>query len=200
MIYKIKTITDYEQLEECPLFYVNNFNWGGEYRPKTHGQLAFVKNEGFLLNMTCEESDPVCTYFNMNDPVYLDSAMEAFFMFHTDSDNYINFEVNSAGAMIARFGASRNDRTSLTPEEMAACNCTATVREHTWSVELFIPLSIIGKYFNIASFAPKDKIRCNFYKIAEGSVDTHFASYTPIHYPEPNFHLTQFFADGVIED
>ena len=41
---------------------------------------------------------------------------------------------------------------------------------------------------------------CNFYKIAQTPEIEHYASWSPIDNPTPNFHLPVFFAKAQIEE
>ncbi len=67
-----------EMLEQRPVFKVDQYNWGGEYRPAVYGQLAILRNQAFFLRMTCEEKPPVCVTTSRGGPVWEDSAMEFF--------------------------------------------------------------------------------------------------------------------------
>lgn len=198
--YIIKKISSREDLVSCPLFEVAQFNWGGYYRPHTYGQFAFLDGEGFLLHMTCEESNPVCHYHHNFEPVWMDSAMEGFFCFDCQNDNYINLEINSAGALVASFGSGKTGRINLTETDIRTLDFRAVKNTDTWCIDVFIPLSLIETYFHISSYQSGDCIPLNFFKLAEGTESTHFASFAPIDSPEPNFHLSQFFAQGIIED
>lgn len=80
---KVETIRSREELEEVTPFQVDNLLWGTKKIPKTYGYLGFVPNDGFYLKMICEEADPLRTYTKDQDPVYQDSAMEAFFLFES---------------------------------------------------------------------------------------------------------------------
>lgn len=100
MEYHIKTISDKSEIASCPQFKVDKYNWGGDYRPETSGALAFIPGTGFYVKMTCMEKDPVRVYTQPNDPVHLDSTMEAFFQFYPEEfpQMYLNFEANSNGS------------------------------------------------------------------------------------------------------
>lgn len=200
MEYFIKIISDRQELASCPKFYVNRYNWGGGYRPSCCGSFAYADTEkkGFYLQMTCEEANPVCRYHKDFEPVWMDSAMEGFFAFDNTSNNYINLEINSAGAIVASFGSGKTGRRDLSKDEVAALECQAHKSDTAWSIELFIPIAIVQKYFGKSSYQAGDIIRLNFFKLAEGNQNTHFASFAPIRSPEPNFHLPEFFADGKI--
>ena len=53
--------------------------WGTERIPKTYGYIGFAKGEGLYLKLVCLEKDPFRIYKEDQDPVYKDSAVEAFF-------------------------------------------------------------------------------------------------------------------------
>ena len=80
----VEVIGSKKELENVKPFYVEHLLWGTKFVPKTYGYLGFVLNEGFCLEMVCEEKEPLRTYENVLDPVYRDSAMEAFFQFEPE--------------------------------------------------------------------------------------------------------------------
>ncbi|SCP99976.1 carbohydrate-binding family 9-like protein [Anaerobium acetethylicum] len=198
MKYLIKSLESSDQISECPAFHVDHFNWGGSYRPASSGQLGFIRDQGFFLHMSCQENDPVCIYHHDSDPVYLDSAMEFFFSFESENSSYMNLEFNSAGALLGQFGSSRSDRVSLKSDELKMITRTCFQNADHWSVDLFIPVSLLQIYYPSVTISEGTRLKLNFYKIAEGEKNTHFASYSPIQSDAPNFHLPEFFADAAI--
>ena len=105
---KIKIIRNAAELESLTPFQVDHLLWGTKSIPKTYGYIGFVPCDGFYLRMICEESDPLCVYTRDMEPVYRDSAMEAFFQFEARIGRlqaiYLNFESNSGGALLAGYG------------------------------------------------------------------------------------------------
>ena len=200
MTYDVLTLTTPETLSRCPVFSVDQFNWGGDYRPVTSGRLGFLPGQGFLLEMVCQEEDPCRSHTRDGDPVYLDSAMEAFFCFSPEEENpcYLNFEMNANGAMLACHGRNRRERTPFAGALKEGLSCRAQVREHAWSIRLMIPLSLITGVYPGLSLHTDSMFTCNFYKIKESEGRTHFASFAPIQAPEPNFHLPEYFAQARI--
>jgi hypothetical protein len=201
MSYRIHTIQSKSELADCPVFYVDKYNWGGEYRPITYGKMAYLKETGFVLQMTCEETDPLRTYLKNEDPVFLDSAMEAFIEFapETMKGTYVNIEMNANGAMLNRYGQVPPGRKVFTEFTDAACTCKAHIDENSWTVEADISLQYIKDLFHRDSFQSGDKIRCNFYKLCASDIpQKHYGSYTVIDNPTWNFHLPEYFADAVI--
>lgn len=200
MTYEVHTIKSSEELSLCPAFSVDQFNWGGHYRPVTSGRLGFLMDTGLLLEMECQESDPCRTYFHDNDPVYLDSAMEAFFCFAPLEKEpcYLNFEMNANGAMLACYGRTRQDRAPLSAICREPLVCRAQADEHAWSIRLTLPLPMLRTVYPELVLDIGSIFTCNFYKIKESEGRTHFASFAPIQAPEPNFHLPEYFAQAQI--
>lgn len=194
--YDLYTIHAAEELSRCPAFYVDRFNWSGDYRPVTSGRLGYLPDAGFLLEMTCMETDPCRVYRQDGDPVYLDSAMEAFFCFAPEEETpcYLNFEMNANGAMLACYGRSRRDRTPITGTLRQGLLCQAAIEDHSWNIRLSLPLSLLSSLYPGIRLEDGSTFTCNFYKIKESEGLTHFASFAPISAPEPNFHLPEYFA------
>lgn len=203
MLYNVKIIHDDKELSNCPLFFIDKYNWGGEYRPKAFGRLAYLDGYGFLLELTCEESNPYRTYTCFQDPVYKDSAMEAFFDFDPEGGKgkYVNFEMNSNGAMLNHFGSLRPDRADISRFTAHRAECHAVINDDSWSITLAIPNEYISELFGKGGFECGDIIRCNFYKICESSnapCPEHYGSYAEIKTEKPDFHRPEFFAEAVL--
>jgi len=179
MEYKVQQIKEEKEIDQCDTFYMDQYNWGGSYRPKSYGKMGFVKNEiqeGFLIKMNCEESDPTRIYHNANDPVYLDSAMEAFLCFGSKDSNgvqkpcYMNFEMNANGAMLASMGCDRVNRVNLSEDIRRQIQCTPKVTENNWELTLWIPVTVIYSLYGIKDthlFSILDTgstFTCNFFK------------------------------------
>lgn len=201
MMYPVYSIKETAQLISCPQFSIDQFNWGGDYRPVSRGRLGFLASRGFLLEMECEESNPCRVYTVDGDPVYLDSAMEAFFCFRPSEKNpcYLNFEMNANGAMLACCGTDRQHRIPFSPEIRSGLVCRAYTAENCWKIRLMIPLSLLESVYPGLVLQAGSTFTCNFYKIKESEGLTHFASFAPIPTKEPNFHLPEYFAKARIE-
>ena len=103
----IKIIDEKEQFAQCETFEITHLLWGTKAIPKTYGKIACWKEHGFLVEMTCEEADPLRTYIKMNDPVSQDSGMEAFLGFWSEQTPlYVNVEMNANGATLIQSGTS----------------------------------------------------------------------------------------------
>lgn len=201
MTYDVLTIQSPDTLSQCPVFMVEQFNWGGSYRPVTSGRLGYIPETGFILEMECQEKEPFRSFQNDNDPVYLDSAMEAFFCFAPDEAKpcYMNFEMNANGAMLACYGRERENRTSIPEELRKGLVCDAQIGEDSWRIRLTLPLSLITAIYPNLILNTGSSFTCNFYKIKESEGQTHFASFAPIPIPKPDFHRPEYFAHAQIQ-
>jgi len=181
------------------MFFVDQLLWGTKECPKTYGHIRFVPEEGFYLKMICEEQNPRSVYKNNLDPVYKDSAMEAFFLFpQKHSRIYINLEFNSNGALLAQYGENRSDRQSFTEEMCKKIDCRAQKGEKCWIAELKLPLDVIEEICDPLPIQVGSRFYCNFYKISETKEIEHYAAYSPIKTEKPDFHRPEYFAEVVI--
>lgn len=197
MIYHVHIINNIEELDRCELFHIDHYQWVEKYQPKAFGRMGLLRDFGLVISMTAMESDPLTTYTEVDDPVYRDSALEAFFNFTPlrEIPYYMNFEMNSDGAMLNAIGTV-GDRKSVSVPWRGNCKVSRTA--DSWSVLLKVPMEIICKMFDIEPFKVGDRFTCNFYKICENSELEHYASYAPVISEKPNFHLPQFFETAII--
>lgn len=104
-------------------FEVSHFLWGTKFAPPVTGRIGYVTGDGFYVEMTCLESDPLRHQNGFQAPVYLDNAMEAFFHFpfpgsrKNEPSPYINLDFNANGSLLAQCGGSRAGRTPLSETE-----------------------------------------------------------------------------------
>ncbi len=161
--------------------------------------MALLEDYGLAISMTALEREPLRRYTQNDDPVYKDSALEAFLDFAPEQPQtgYLNFEMNSYGALLGEFGTGRNRKAVKECTSWRAC-CEALIEETQWSVLLRIPMELICDLYGRAPLKQGDTFTCNFFKICEDASAEHYASYAPIVSPVPNFHLPEFFDRAII--
>ncbi len=182
----------------APRAEIDCYKWEADYAPHACAQLVWVEDSGLALRMTCDEADPTAVYKSYGDPVYRDSCME-FFLSADGGEHYINFEMNSAGALLSEFGTKDFPRTPIssfvTPPVPHA---EVSPESGSWSVELFIPTSLIEALFG-QSIGPGSTLLGNFYKCGDDTPKPHFGMWNEIDSATPCFHLPEFFAPLKIE-
>lgn len=202
MTYQVKRISGKEEIETCEPFAINQYMWNSKQEPKTYGWLGYLEGEGLYVKMLCEEKEPKRECKNHKDMVCKDSAMEIFFAFTEEGENltndsmYLNFEINANGAMYAKYGKGRKNRTFLTDEQYEMTGCKANIEEDRWSVEVLFPESFLREVCDFDAIKAGKIFYCNFYKIAEAEEIEHYGSFSPIESETPNFHLPIFFAEA----
>ena len=176
------------------------FPWGGDYRPPAFASLA-CSPQGLLLSLWCQEKNPQVRYTQPNDPVYLDSCLEAFLACYPGRREYLNFEMNANGALLLEFGPERANRRRLAPGDFPGCYPAVTPfpAEEGWGVRLAVSHRFLSQVYGEGKPPAPDSIRGNFYKC--GSQPEHYACWGPIEAPAPDFHRPEFFQwlDGLWE-
>lgn len=200
---EVKIIDGAEKLMELEPYQVEYLLWGTKEIPKTYVYLGFVPGDGLYLKMVCEEKNPLRTYVNDQDPVYRDSAMEAFLQFETGrergtQETYLNFEVNANGALLVAYGTGRTYRTYFGKDEMKLFQNKAQVLEDRWIADVRVPVSVLEKVYGPLHLGDGSVFYCNFYKISETQEIEHYASYFPIKTEIPSFHLPEYFGEAMI--
>lgn len=199
---KVEIIKSEAELESVTPFHVDKLLWGTKSIPETYGYLGFVPEDAFYLKMICREREPLRTCMHDMEPVYRDSAMEAFFQFEANINRlqaiYLNFETNSGGALLAGYGKERIYRSYFSKESCQEFRSTAKVEEEQWTWSIRIPVSVLEEVYGPLHLEEGSTFTCNFYKISETKEIEHYASYAPILSEVPSFHLTEFFETAVI--
>ncbi len=204
MAYQVKRINKKEEIESCDQFAIEQYYWDSKQEPKAHGWMGYLENQGFFVKMVCEEKNPRREHTEHRKRVCDDSGMEIFFAFTEENEDlsndsmYINFEMNANGALYAKYGKGRKNRTFITEEVCEMCQTKGCVEEDTWSVEILIPESFLEEICDFERIKAGKMFYFNFYKISETKEIEHFGSCYPINSPTPNFHLPVCFGKAVI--
>ena len=198
---EVRILDNPGQLESAPPFRITHLLWGTQSIPETYGYIGLIPGDGFYLKMVCMEADPLRTYTEDQSPVCMDSTVEAFFNFTPENGGepdspapvYVNFEINSNGALLAESGTGRRGRTPLPENEMKKIRRRAQIEEDRWSISLYIPLTVLESIYGPLSLEKGSRFTCNFYKICETAGKEHYASWSPVLTEEPDFHCPEYF-------
>lgn len=198
MVYEIRQIAGKAQIEQCHSFEISNFQWRSIYRPRAQGCVGYIENKGFLVWLACEEVHPKADCVRNFDPIYKDSALDAFFQFDLENNNYFSFEFNARGACIASYGHTRHLRIPFSPDHITDLNIRPKVTPYGWQILFFIPESTIFFFQPRSRWKKTRHIYCNFYKTSEHPDIEHYGSFAPVDLPRPNFHQTGSFVKASI--
>ncbi len=185
--------------DTVPVAEVSHFLWLEGYAPKTTVQLVFVEGYGFVLRMTCAESNPKAVYHTYMDPVYTDSCME-FFADWTGDGRYINMEMNANGALLSCIGADRHARTPIRDICGEIFPVTAAVENASWSVTSQIPLPLLSAILSTPVEIPHGfAFRANFYKCGDETAIPHYGMWNPVGTESPDFHRPEYFGTLIVD-
>jgi hypothetical protein len=128
----------------------------------------------------------------INGPVWKDSAVEFFFSPNSEFPlNFFNLEVNCGGTPLLEYNPNPRIGPKPVPEDIKKIEIGHSLPKIvdpeisgplTWTVEYRIPRPKKGVIW-----------KANFYKIAEITSNPHYATWSPINHPKPQFHLPQYF-------
>ena len=139
-----------------------------------------------------------------NGRVWDDSCVEFFFTPGPDvARGYFNFEANCKGVYLFQYHTDEGDNYGFVDDE----DCKEIIISHSlskdveeelinpesWTLEYRIPISVLGKYMEVDTPGPETIWRANFYKCADKSSHPHWLTWAHVKYPEPKFHLPEFF-------
>ena len=201
--YKIYTYAKMpEDWADVPRALIDQYAWSKEYMPLAYGQLIMIPSFGFVLRMTCKETNPRAVYEEHNQPVYTDSCLEFFAIFDHESGRYINMEMNAKGTLLSFCGVGRENRTpliNLTGGKLPTVTPFATDEE--WGVVAEIPFSILDAVYGIRAeqFVPGYAFRGNFYKCGDETAVAHYGSWSRVGTKNPDFHRPEYFGALIID-
>ena len=138
-----------------------------------------------------------------NRPMCPDSCVECFILC-ADGRNYVNFESNPLGTLLAARRIDRPSKTALTNEELGRVRRRGNYagrppfelrseRGSRWWLELEIPFELLG-------FAETPvAVQLNAYKCGDSTDSPHYLSLFPIDTERPDFHRPMCFATLALE-
>ena len=144
-----------ETNEKTAVLPIACYPWGGTYRPAAWAQCG-LDGESLHLLLWCQEDNrDKPRYLHDNEPVYTDSCLEAFLACYPQrSEEYVNFEVNRAGAMLMQRGTGRADRVFLTASAFPGVpfpKAEAFEHETGWGVRICVPLRFLQTLYGADS-------------------------------------------------
>jgi len=169
------------------------------YHPDVRFSMAHSSDAVFIKYFVKEKTIRAVNN-TLNSPVYNDSCVE-FFIGFDDSPAYYNFEFNCIGTHLIGYGEDKTNRNLLPPAISQQIKYKAVLTNDQnqetigWELTLLIPVTAFY-YHNIQSLTGQHGV-ANFYKCGDELPEPHFVTWSNIHWPQPNFHLRQFF--GTIE-
>ena len=195
------TTADTVDWNAIPAASIDNFFWLEGHTPATAAKLVYVEGFGFLLRMTCAETDPKADYTAYNEPVYTDSCLEFFCDWLGDS-RYVNMEMNPKGTLLSCIGPDRHARTpiaDLSDGEIFVVK--GEIQPASWNVTAYIPTALLCRILGVDSipFGKGYTFRGNFYKCGDETPIPHYGMWSPVGTEKPDFHRPEYFGTLVMD-
>lgn len=196
----VNEITSLSELDTMSKLEITYENWETKKHIQSYASMGIYRNQEWIVKIKVMEKEPLRTYTQNDEPVYLDSAVEFFLNMEPEKYNprYLNFEVNANGALLTEFG-KKNQRVKLKQITDRHVTCMAEIDEEAWTVLLRIPLAIIEEVYGKKMTGAYVPFTFNLYKISECKEHEHYISYSQIENEYPDFHLPQFFERGMLD-
>ena len=184
---------------------INNFmGKKPSHFPKTAVKLRYDKDHIYVI-FSVDDNYIKAVETETHGRVWEDSCVEFFFTPGTDTERYFNFEANCKGVFLFNYHLNNNaingsvsledcKKITITPSLSRSVEQESTIPE-TWTLEYSIPIEILSKYMEVDQPKPDATWRANFYKCADKSSHPHWLTWAPIDYPQPKFHLPEFFGE-----
>ena len=176
-------------------------NWKKQYPYLPISNVYIARNSTTLfIKYRVTGSMLKAIYSNDLDPVWKDSCV-AFYCQLPESDTYMNFEFNCIGVCLASTRTVHDESVVYrTAEELQQIIRYTTLNRRafceieglfTWEITVGIPFDLLG----ISDKKLPPKLLGNFYKCANDTNLIHFASWSPIHTPTPDFQRPEYFGE-----
>jgi hypothetical protein len=171
--------------------------------PKVQAKLAYDEEAVYVIfhvddRFVCAKAQAY------QDQVCEDSCVEFFFTPSADiTDGYFNLEVNCGGTVMFKHQRYHEvDEVPISQDEFYYVWLEHTLPKIvdpeitepvTWVVEYRLPFSVLTRYAQVEQPSPGVIWRGNFYKCADSCSHPHWLTWSPIDFPEPDFHMPSQF-------
>lgn len=198
-------LTDGSAWEKAHVADISVYPWGGTYRPKSEARLVYTDDAFYLKLVAIEPRAKMRAEARGISPdVYQDSCLEFFFKPAPDKDpRYVNLEFNPAGALYVGLGTGRQDGRLLKEQDISAFGIETFSEESEdgnvcWGLCAKIPFSFLEEHRFPINFQSGHRMTGNFYKCGDLTQTPHYGVWSPIDWPQPDFHRPEFFSKLVL--
>ncbi len=187
-------------------------NYMGDYPehfPDTQFKLCY-NNKAIYLISKIEDKYVLALAEKNFDPVFRDSCVEFFFIPQNKTDaGYFNLETNCGGTVLFGFRKSPSQKPlRVKGEDIEKLDIVTTlpkiikteiIENTSWVIEYRLPFEVLTEYSKIDIPVTNTVWFANFYKCADNSTKPHWLTWNKVNFPEPNFHLPDFFGKLMFE-
>lgn len=171
--------------------------------PKTKVKLRYDEENIYVIFSVADQYIRAIAK-EANGRVWEDSCVEFFFSPGPDTERgYFNFEANCSGVFLFEYHLDNGDTKGFVSiEDRKNIEISHSLKKNveqesdlpeSWTLEYSIPLSMLSNYMKVEKPGTGVSWRANFYKCADKTSHPHWLTRAEVDYPNPKFHLPDFF-------
>lgn len=164
--------------------------WSPNAAPAATVQALFVEGEGLYFRLESSAAPTRAENAEADSAVWEDSCLECFLSF--DNKSYVNLESNANGALRASVGTERHGRKFLKDMSIPMPKTQPGLTEKGWEMVFSISCEAVEAIWG-AKLEKGLSFTGNFYSCGDKTPSPHYASWSPIDTPAPDFHRPEFF-------
>ena len=181
--------------KDIPVVSIDTRLWTPEIDIAATAQVCYDA-EALYVRLTAKESNIRAEENGLLGTPCRDSCLEFFFCPVAEDTRYFNIEFNSIKCMHLGFGTCRYDSVRLLPQNpddiFKPC---PLLTNDGWEITYRVPFDFIKLFVKHFVAAPGKKMRGNFYKCGDFTVQEHYFSWNPVDNPTPDFHRPEYFGE-----
>ena len=183
---------------QLPVAAIDHLLWTPEVGISAAAQICYDEN-ALYVHLSAKEEHIRAENTGLLDQPCEDSCLEFFFSPIPGDDRYFNVEFNPNCCMYLGLGYNVDTLVRLLPEGGAPFNPKATRTEDGWEITYQIPYTFIRQFFPEFSAESGKRIRANFYKCGDETVQPHYFAWNRVTSETPAFHRPCDFGELVFE-
>ena len=190
---------------QVPILTIDEYPWYEKgLKQETQVKIALSQNH-IYIQAKAEDQHIRARAQKLNDPVHEDSCFEFFISpWAEKSGAYFNIEINCMGILYMAYQDPGHEKTLVTQEQAKQIAIESSLSqieniqdEKAWELKVALPISLLEEISGRE--IEKDIWHGNFYRCG-GEVDDQYASWNPLTFEKPNFHLPMQFGQLIIKE
>ena len=183
---------------QLPVATIDHLLWTPDVNICATAQICYDES-ALYVHLCAKEEHIRAEHTGLIDEVCEDSCLEFFFSPCPGDNRYFNLEFNPNCSMYLGLGDGNGTLIRLLPEGGAPFDPKAMRTEDGWEITYRVPFSFIRTFFPDFSAESGKRIRANFYKCGDATVQPHYFAWNRVTSETPAFHRPCDFGELVFE-
>ena len=183
---------------QLPVANIDHLLWTPEVDLSATAQICYDEN-ALYLHLSAKEKNIKAEYTGRLDMPCRDSCLEFFFCPIPGDSRYFNIEFNPNLCMYLGLGIGNGNLIRLLPEGESSFEPKAMRTADGWELTYRVPFCFVRIFFPEFCAESGTRIRANFYKCGNETVQPHFLAWNRVISEVPAFHRPCDFGELVFE-